>query len=169
MTSNRIKPITHKTKLVMSKSINFFTAPFAISRNDAVSSPVPLWTPAYLFAFFSYFMLFISYYILIPTLPFYLTMHLGESGTTAGIILSLFNIVSLLCRPISGYVIDLFSRKPIYLACYALFTLVCVGYMFSSFIIIFILLRILHGVMFSFTSVSANTLVVDILPDKRRV
>lgn len=168
MTNNRAKPITHKTKFVMSKGINFLTAPFAVSRNDATSSDVQLWTPAYLFAFFSYFMLFISYYILIPTLPFYLTMHLGESGTTAGIILSLFNIVSLLCRPISGYVIDLFKRKPIYLACYALFTVVCAGYMFSSFIIIFILLRILHGAIFSFTTVSANTLAVDILPESRR-
>ncbi|MGL5563942.1 MAG: MFS transporter [Tannerellaceae bacterium] len=152
----------------MPKGTNFLTTAFAATPNDASLSNVRLWTPAYMFAFFSYFMLFISYYILIPTLPFYLTMHLGESGTTAGIILSLFNMVSLLCRPISGYVIDLFSRKPMYLACYALFTIICAGYMFSSLIIIFILLRILHGAMFSFTTVSANTLAVDILPESRR-
>lgn len=85
-----------------------------------------------------------------------------------GIILSCYTIAALCIRPFSGYLLDTFARRPLYLLAYVLFMIIFAGYMVASLLSIFIVLRILHGFAFGMVTVSGNTIVIDILPSSRR-
>lgn len=106
--------------------------------------------------------------MLVPILPFYAMndLHLDESST--GIVLALYTIAALLIRPLSGFLVDKFSRKPLYILCYALFTIIFAGYALTQIISLFVILRILHGVGFGLCTVSGSTIAIDVMPAERR-
>ena len=85
-----------------------------------------------------------------------------------GFILSCYTIAALCIRPFSGYLLDTFARRPLYLLAYSVFMVIFAGYMIASLLSIFIVLRILHGFAFGMVTVSGNTIVIDILPSSRR-
>lgn len=64
--------------------------------------------------------------------------------------------------------LDTFSRKPLYLLSYFIFTVIFGGYMLAGALALFITLRIVHGFAFGMVSVAGNTIVIDILPSSRR-
>ncbi|MEG1762026.1 MAG: MFS transporter [Bacteroidales bacterium] len=129
---------------------------------------VSLWTPDFIFAFIANLLLFFAFYLLVPVLPFYVINDLGTSESLAGVILSLYTLAALLIRPFSGYMVDAFTRKPLYLICYAIFTTLFAGYLLAGTLTLFIVLRIAHGFAFGITSVSGNTLAIDVMPSERR-
>lgn len=128
----------------------------------------PLWTKDFILVFISNLLLFFSFYMLIPVLPLYLLDSLQTGGSVAGIVLSLYTISALCIRPFSGFMVDMFSRKPLYLICYGLFCIVFAGYAVGSTLVMFIVLRIIHGVAFGLSTVSGSTVAVDIMPSERR-
>ncbi len=127
-----------------------------------------LWTRDFILVFASNLLLFFSFYMLIPVLPFYLLENLGTSSSMAGIVLSLYTISALFIRPFSGFMVDMFSRKPLYLICYGFFCVIFAGYVVATTLVLFIILRILHGFAFGISTVSGNTLAVDIMASERR-
>ncbi|MFT3737272.1 MAG: MFS transporter [Breznakibacter sp.] len=127
-----------------------------------------LWTKDFVLVFVSNMLLFFSFYMLIPVLPYYVMDYLGISQTLAGIVLALYTISALLIRPLSGYLVDTFNRKPLYLVCYAVFCAALAGYVVATSLLVFILLRIMHGFAFGAGTVSGSTVAVDIMPSARR-
>lgn len=127
-----------------------------------------LWTKDFIFAFISNLLMFFSFYLLVPILPFYVTDELGVNGSTAGIVLSLYTVSALMIRPFSGFMVDMFARKPLYIICYALFTAIFAGYLIAGALTLFIMLRIVHGAVFGVNTVSGSTLAIDIMPSERR-
>ena len=85
-----------------------------------------------------------------------------------GFILSCYTIACLCIRPFSGYLLDTFARRPLYLLAYAIFMVIFAGYMIASVLSIFIVLRILLGFALGMVTVSGNTILIDILPSSRR-
>lgn len=85
-----------------------------------------------------------------------------------GVILSCYTLAALLIRPIAGFVLDMLSRKPIYIVAYLLFVLSFIGYPLAHLISTFLFLRMLHGFTFGFVTTSANSFIVDIMPASRR-
>ena len=127
-----------------------------------------LWTKDFILAFASNLLLFYSFYMLIPVLPFYVLNNLGTGESQAGIVLSLYTIAALVIRPFSGYLVDAFSRKPLYLVCYGFFCIIFAGYVVGTTLFLFIILRVLHGFAFGISTVSGSTVAVDIMPSQRR-
>ena len=127
-----------------------------------------LFTPSYCLMLAANFLMFFGFWMLVPVLPFYLAETFEAEGTLIGIILSCYTISALCIRPFSGYLIDMFARKPLYVVAYAVFTAIFLGYHFSTSIALFALFRIVHGLAFGTTSVGGNTIVIDILPTERR-
>lgn len=127
-----------------------------------------LWTKDFILVFISNLLLFFSFYMLIPVLPLYLMENLGTSGSVAGIVLALYTISALCIRPFSGFMVDMFSRKPLYLICYGLFCVIFAGYVVGTTLVLFIILRILHGLAFGMSTVSGSTVAVDIMTSERR-
>ncbi len=133
------------------------------------TNPQPaLWTKDFILVFISNLLMFFSFYMLVPVLPFYLLENLYTTEAVAGLILSLYTIAALVIRPFSGFLVDSFSRKPLYLVCYAFFSVVFAGYMVAATLLFFIILRILHGSAFGICTVSGSTVAVDIMPSGRR-
>lgn len=127
-----------------------------------------LWNRNFVLVFGSALLMFFSFYMLVPVLPFYVTGDLGASEAVAGVVLSLYTVAAVLVRPFSGYMVDKFARKPFYLLCYAIFAVVFAGYIIGGLLFVFVLLRVAHGMVFGTISVSASTLAIDVLPSERR-
>ncbi len=127
-----------------------------------------LWTKNFILVFASTFTMFFSFYLLVPVLPFYVTEHLGASETQSSIIISLYILSALLVRPLTTHFVDTLPRKPLYLACFFLFFAVFGGYLLAGSIMLFSILRIIHGATFGLGSVTGNTLGLDLMPTERR-
>ncbi|WP_300724995.1 MFS transporter [uncultured Bacteroides sp.] len=125
-------------------------------------------TPSYCCILAANFLLYLGFWLLTPVLPFYLAENFQASNAMIGFVLCCYTISSLCIRPFSGYLLDAFARKPLYLFSYIIFTLIFGGYMVAGFLTLFILLRIVHGVSFGMVTVGGNTIVIDIMPSSRR-
>lgn len=127
-----------------------------------------LLSPSFCYILVANFLLFFAFYLILPILPFYLQERFMTDKSMIGFILSCYTIACLCIRPFSGYLLDTFARRPLYLLAYAIFMVIFAGYMVASLLSIFIVLRILHGFAFGMVTVSGNTIVIDILPSSRR-
>lgn len=125
-------------------------------------------TPSYCCILAANFLLYFGFWLLTPILPFYLSEIFQASHTAIGFVLSCYTLSSLCIRPFSGYLLDTFSRKPLYLFAYFIFTLIFAGYMVAGLLTLFIIFRIVHGVSFGMVTVGGNTIVIDIMPSSRR-
>lgn len=129
-------------------------------------------TSDYCFILAANFLLFFGFWLLMPVLPFYLSEVFRANKTTIGIVLSCYTIAALCIRPFSGYLLDSFARKPLYLLAYFIFTAMFGGYIIAGTLTFFILFRIVHGVSFGMVTVGGNTIVIDIMPSssvRRRI
>lgn len=125
-------------------------------------------TPNYILMIVANFLQFFGFWLLIPVLPFYLQEVFLANKSSIGAILSCYTIAALCIRPFSGYLLDTFARKPLYLLAYFLFTAIFGGYMLAGTLLLFIIFRIIHGFSFGMVTVSGNTIVIDIMPSSRR-
>ena len=125
-------------------------------------------TPSYCFILAANFLLYFGFWLLIPVLPFYLSEVFSAGNSTIGIILSCYTVAALCIRPFSGYFLDSFARKPLYLMAYFIFMTMFAGYISAGSLTLFILFRIIQGVSFGMVTVGGNTVVIDIMPSSRR-
>ena len=85
-----------------------------------------------------------------------------------GLVLSGYTITALLCRPFSGYIVDSFSRKTVLMVCFGTFAIFFAGYLAASTLLLFTIVRTLHGGPFGALTVSNSTVAIDVLPSSRR-
>lgn len=127
-----------------------------------------LFTNSFRYILAANFLLFFAFYLIMPILPFYLTEEFGAGRSLLGVILSCYTVAALCIRPFSGYLLDMFSRKPLYMLAYFAFTAIFGGYMLAGTLGLFIALRVFHGFAFGMVTVAGNTIVIDIMPSSRR-
>jgi MFS family permease len=127
-----------------------------------------LFTPSFFFACFGNFLLFFGFYLLLPVLPVYLMETFHASSSQIGLILSCYVVAALVVRPFSGFLADRFQRKSVYLLGYGLFATTFIAYPMVETLLLFVFLRVLHGLTFGMVTTSGNTLIVDIMPSSRR-
>jgi MFS family permease len=132
------------------------------------NSKEKLWTQPFISACVGNFMLFFAFYLLLPILPLYLIEQFHTTKSMVGIILSCYTLVALIIRPVAGFFLDMFNRKPIYRLAYGLFALTFIGYPLATFVSAFLFLRILHGLAYGVVSTAGSSLIVDIMPASRR-
>ena len=114
------------------------------------------------------FTLFFAFYILTPLLPLYLSEHFGATKDVIGLVLSGYTITALLFRPFSGYVVDAFPRKAVLMISFGAFAIFFAGYLAASTLLLFTIVRTLHGGPFGALTVSNSTVAIDVLPSSRR-
>lgn len=125
-------------------------------------------TSSYCFILAANFLLYFGFWLLIPVLPFYLSEVFSAGNSTIGVILSCYTVAALCIRPFSGYFLDSFARKPLYLMAYFIFMTMFAGYIIAGSLTLFIMFRIIQGVSFGMVTVGGNTVVIDIMPSSRR-
>ncbi|MBY5232505.1 multidrug MFS transporter, partial [Bacillus paranthracis] len=98
-----------------------------------------LWTKDFLGTCFSSLFLFLTFYMLMTTLPVYVIDGLKGKPEEIGLVATVFLISSVLCRPFTGKWLDELGRKKILFISLSLF-LVCYRYVFRCTKFIFIYL-----------------------------
>ena len=114
------------------------------------------------------FTLFFAFYVLTPLLPLYLSEHFGAPKDVIGLVLSGYTITALLFRPFSGYFVDSFPRRTVLMACFGAFAIFFAGYLAASTLLLFTIVRTLHGGPFGALTVANSTAAIDVLPSSRR-
>ena len=127
-----------------------------------------LWNANYCKVMAANFALFFAFYVLTPLLPLYLSEHFGATKDVIGMVLSGYTITALLVRPFSGYVVDTFPRKKVLLVCFTAFAIFFAGYLAASTLLLFLIVRTLHGGPFGALTVANSTVAIDVLPSSRR-
>jgi MFS family permease len=125
-------------------------------------------TRSYCYMLAANFLLSFSFWLLVPIFPFYLKDTFAADNAVIGLVVSCYTITALCVRPFSGYLVDTFARKPLYILAYFIFACFFAGYLIASTLTIFIIFRLMHGGAFGMVSVGSNTIIIDIMPSSRR-
>ena len=112
------------------------------------------------------FTLFFAFYILTPLLPLYLSEHFGATKDVIGLVLSGYTITALMIRPLS--LVDSFPRKMVLMASFGAFAIFFAGYLAASTLLLFTIVRTLHGAPFGTLTTANATVAIDVLPSSRR-
>lgn len=129
---------------------------------------VALWNANYTKAWISNFMIFFSFMLLTPLLPLYMAEEFGADKDLIGLVLSGYTLTALLVRPFSGYFVDSFPRKMVLMVSYFFFMFLFAGYMVAGTVLLFAIVRTLHGFPFGATTVANSTVAIDVLHPTRR-
>mgnify|MGYP004658973753 FL=1 len=127
-----------------------------------------LWNANYVKVMTANFSLFFAFYLLTPLLPLYLNETFGATKDVIGLVLSGYTVTALLFRPFSGYFVDTFPRKKVLMVCFAAFSIFFAGYLAAGTLLMFALVRTLHGGPFGALTVANSTVAIDVLPSSRR-
>ena len=127
-----------------------------------------LWNRNYIKVMTANFSLFFAFYLLTPLLPLYLSETFGATKDVIGLVLSGYTITALLFRPFSGFLVDSFPRKMVLMVSYTAFAIFFAGYLAASSLLLFTIVRTLHGGPFGTLTVANSTVAIDVLPSSRR-
>ncbi|MBO6241765.1 MAG: MFS transporter [Butyrivibrio sp.] len=107
-----------------------------------------------------------SFYMIATTLSKYL-VSIGISITFAGVIVGLFSLTSLICRPISGVIADRVNNKKLLRISYFLMCVGLLGFAITTNSQMLILFRILNGIGFAFSGTCQMSMAARMIPKKR--
>lgn len=127
-----------------------------------------LWNANYVKVMLSNFLIFFSFMLLTPLLPIYLSDAFGADKHQIGVVLFGYTVMALLSRLFSGWVVDSFPRKKMLLIFYTFFAFFFAGYLAAGSLLLFGIIRTLHGAPFGATTVSNSTVAIDVLHPARR-
>lgn len=127
-----------------------------------------LWNSNYLKVMTSNFATSFAFYIITPLLPLYLSERFGATKDMIGLVLSGYTLTALLMRPFSGFLIDTFPRKRVLMICISAFAFFFGCYLLASSLLLFAIVRTLHGAPFGALTVANSTVAIDVLPPERR-
>lgn len=129
---------------------------------------IKLWNANYLKVWLANFMIFFSFMLLTPLLPLYLKDTFDASKDMIGFVLSGYALTALIIRPFSGFFVDSFPRKRVLLVCYFLFFSFFAGYLVAGSLLLFAIVRMMHGAPMGATTVANSTVAIDVLHPSRR-
>ena len=127
-----------------------------------------LWNKNYCKVMVANFTLFFAFYVLTPLLPLYLSEHFGATKDVIGLVLSGYTVTALVMRPFSGFLVDSFPRKMVLMVSFVAFSIFFAGYLAASTLLLFTVVRTLHGAPFGALTVANSTVAIDVLPSSRR-
>ncbi|MEE0882679.1 MAG: MFS transporter [Bacteroidales bacterium] len=127
-----------------------------------------LWNANYIKVWLANFMIFFSFMLVTPLLPIYLSETFSADKHVIGVVLSGYVLTALIIRPFSGFMVDSYPRKKVLIICFFLFFIFFAGYIVAGSLMLFAIVRTLHGAPFGATTVANSTVAIDVLHPTRR-
>lgn len=127
-----------------------------------------LWTRDFLLLCLSSFFQFMLFFILMATLPIFAIDELKGNEQQAGLVMTVFMISAVLCRPLIGKWIDEFDKKKVFIISLTLFLLSSTLYFAVSSLAFLLMLRFFHGIGFGTSTTTTATLAVSLIPNQRK-
>ena len=127
-----------------------------------------LWTRDFSLGFGSYMLFWASYVFVLSTLPLYMVQRLGLSSSQVGLVGGLLALAALLVRVVSGYALDRWGRRWIYVSSLAAFMVAALGFAFTRDLLSLAVVRFVYGIPFGVVSATGTTIAGDLSPRSRR-
>jgi len=121
----------------------------------------------FILAFVSQFAFSCAYYVLIPTLPIFLSRS-GSAEAEIGVLIGVFSVSSLVLRPFVGRALLRISERNFMVAGCILFLLTSIAYLFAPPFWPFLMVRIFQGIGLAFFYTASFTLIANISPEAHR-
>lgn len=133
-------------------------------------TPAPeaqIWNKTFFLILGVSFLMFLSMYMLLPTLPLY-AQTLGANETVAGTMVGFFTLSAVLVRPWFGNLLDRRGRKVILIIGVGIFFVTVLAYNLAFSIITLLSLRLIHGIGWGASTTATGTIASDVIPAVRR-
>lgn len=127
---------------------------------------VALWTRDFILVFLVNMIIFLSFQMLLPTLPVY-AVKLGGNETSMGLIIGVFTVSAVLIRPFAGRMLDTGGRKVPMLFGLFVFILSVLAYNWAWSVAVLLALRLVHGFGWGIITTASGTVAADVIPPKR--
>ncbi|HOV12461.1 MAG TPA: MFS transporter [Bacteroidales bacterium] len=127
-----------------------------------------IWSRNFVFLILSNFLMYITYYAILSALPLYLVNDLHASEMQVGLVVGAYTIASVLVRPFSGFALDRFGRRSVFLIALVVYSFLFAGYLVALSITAILMIRFAQGLTWGFTTVSGSTVAADIVPVTKR-
>lgn len=125
-----------------------------------------LWTKPFILLIFANLFTFMSFQMLVPTLPPHM-VAIGGSDVAVGLVTTLFSLAAVLIRPLIGFILESQARKRLVLIGSVSLLFVTIMYPLMQFVIVFLLLRFIHGLAWGWSTTANGTAAVDLVPQAR--
>lgn len=135
--------------------------------NNGITKKEPLWTKDFILVFISNFLLFLGFYLLLSTLPFYI-FEKGGDNADVGLITAVLIISAILIRPISGIALETVNKK-IFLSIGILICIISIGsFNWATLVLSIMVIRFIHGFGWGISTTTYGTIAADLIPKSRR-
>lgn len=139
--------------------------PGRIQENIELEKP-RLWTLNFLLICLSTLTLSLVFHSFNTTLPVYIE-RFGGTAKIAGLALSSLTAAAIISRPITGYYLDRYGRKLIFLGGIMLFMIPTAIYLRMIPVVMLIAIRFIQGLGWGIGHTSTGTVALDIIPRER--
>ena len=125
-----------------------------------------LWTKSYIMLILGNLFTFMSFHMLIPTLPPYIK-SIGGSVFEVGLMTALFSLGAVFIRPFIGFILAFKARKMLVLIGAAALLFMTLLYPLTNVIVILLAFRLIHGIAWGWSTTANGTAAVDLIPNSR--
>src|SRR5690625_680318 len=126
-----------------------------------------IWTRDFVLICLANFFIFLGFQMTLPTLPLFVK-ELGGSDQLIGIIVGIFTFSALIFRPFAGHMLESKGRRFVYMIGLSVFVLSVGSFAFVLSIMFLLLMKIVQGIGWGFSTTATGTIATDIIPPKRR-
>lgn len=144
----------------------FLSLRLDLKEDELMKNEQGLWTTPFILLIFGNLFTFMSFQMLIPTMPPYMKA-MGGTETQIGLVTALFSIGAILSRPYIGHLLEFNKRKWLVIGGAVSLFFVTLLYPLTQIIVLFLLLRLLHGLAWGLSTTVNGTAAVDIVPRER--
>lgn len=113
------------------------------------------------------FVIFMSFQILIPTIPLYVSKTFA-ADSIVGLVVGIYTFAAVLIRPFGSYLLESKERKFYILLGLLLFGFFSYGYFWASSLWLFLVVRFLHGATWGFSTAATSTVASYLIPSNKR-
>lgn len=126
-----------------------------------------IWSRDFVLICLANFFIFLGFQMTLPTLPLFVK-ELGGSDQLIGVIVGAFTFSALLFRPYAGHILESKGRRFVYMLGLGIFVVSVGSFAFVTSIIFLIMMRVVQGIGFGFSTTATGTIATDLIPPKRR-
>nr|WP_133578865.1 MFS transporter [Aureibacillus halotolerans] len=109
---------------------------------------------------------FMSFQMLIPIMPPYI-QSLGATELEIGLVTTLFSVGAVIIRPFIGYLLSYRARRWLVLIGSMSLLIMTILYPLSNIVLVFLMIRLFHGIAWGWSTTVNGTAAVDITPNAR--
>ncbi|WP_338044376.1 MFS transporter [Paenibacillus pinistramenti] len=127
-----------------------------------------IWTKSFLVVCLSSFFMFLTFYILATAFPLYVKDNLHGNEQQMGLAITIYVIGGVLLRFFSGQWVDRFGKKKMAVIGMTVFLAACICYFGAKGILLFLVVRFVHGMSYAVASTATSTAASAMIPDSRQ-